>query len=248
MTRNQLLYGLLFLLAIIIGPIIFTQDWSSIDFSNTGEIGDTIGGITAPIIGFVSAVLVYLAFDAQVKANNRIQDQIELEQRRRREDIVLREVEESIRNLKDDIKEFSYPTKQTSVMITGVQGIHQFLEICSRNFEENYNHGEVFLSPYHIHLDSLLESSINIYFKIENSDFQDELKDYLQKLWYGLVSSNIITPFRKPMRKIKEGENKSNNMCPVCDSFHLYIPGIFFFKINFINDKYLELKKKFEYI
>lgn len=43
--------------------------WSSWDFSNTGQIGDTIGGITAPVINLIGAILVYISFDAQREAN-----------------------------------------------------------------------------------------------------------------------------------------------------------------------------------
>jgi hypothetical protein len=39
------------------------------NFSDTGEIGDTIGGLTAPIIGIVGTLLVYYSFQAQLKAN-----------------------------------------------------------------------------------------------------------------------------------------------------------------------------------
>lgn len=50
-------------------PILFTRGWSGIDFSGTGGIGDTIGGITAPFINGLAAILVFLAFKAQIKAN-----------------------------------------------------------------------------------------------------------------------------------------------------------------------------------
>src|SRR6056297_241134 len=39
------------------------------DFSDTGQIGDTIGGITAPIINIIGAFLVYISFQAQITAN-----------------------------------------------------------------------------------------------------------------------------------------------------------------------------------
>ncbi|MBF9255635.1 hypothetical protein I2I11_20225 [Pontibacter sp. 172403-2] len=42
------------------------RDWIK---HNAGQIGDTIGGITGPIINFVAGVLVYLSFKAQIKAN-----------------------------------------------------------------------------------------------------------------------------------------------------------------------------------
>ena len=42
---------------------------SSFDFSNSGQVGDTIGGITAPILNLIGAYLVYISFQAQLEAN-----------------------------------------------------------------------------------------------------------------------------------------------------------------------------------
>ncbi len=39
------------------------------DFSKSGQIGDTIGGVTAPFINGLAAILVFIAFKAQIKAN-----------------------------------------------------------------------------------------------------------------------------------------------------------------------------------
>ena len=46
-------------------------------FEDTGEIGDTIGGITAPFLSFFGAILIYLALKAQIEANNAITKQFE---------------------------------------------------------------------------------------------------------------------------------------------------------------------------
>jgi len=50
---------------------LFTRPslFNSWDFSTTGQIGDTIGGITAPIINLLGALLVYVSFKAQIEAN-----------------------------------------------------------------------------------------------------------------------------------------------------------------------------------
>jgi hypothetical protein len=47
---------------------IFTRPalFASFDFSESGQIGDTIGGITAPIINLIGAYLVYISFQAPV--------------------------------------------------------------------------------------------------------------------------------------------------------------------------------------
>ncbi len=54
-------------------PFIFTRStlFSSLDFSATGQIGDTIGGITAPFMGLVGSILVFLSFKAQTDMNRK---------------------------------------------------------------------------------------------------------------------------------------------------------------------------------
>lgn len=49
--------------------LLSSTPWSIVDFSETGQIGDTIGGISAPICSLVGAILVFYSFKAQVIAN-----------------------------------------------------------------------------------------------------------------------------------------------------------------------------------
>ena len=72
---------IMLLVLILLLPFFITRTLGFIDFSETGQIGDTIGGITAPIIGFVSAILIFVSFRAQIKAN-KIQFEIILEDRK----------------------------------------------------------------------------------------------------------------------------------------------------------------------
>ncbi|QXP72552.1 hypothetical protein H0I31_02285 [Tenacibaculum sp. AHE15PA] len=50
---------------------VFTRPFilKNFNFSETGQIGDAIGGITASIINLIGAVLVYISFKEQIKAN-----------------------------------------------------------------------------------------------------------------------------------------------------------------------------------
>lgn len=59
------------IILIFLMPLILTQGafYSIFNFSETGPIGDTIGGITAPFIGLLGATLVYISFEEQRKAN-----------------------------------------------------------------------------------------------------------------------------------------------------------------------------------
>ena len=72
LSRNANLIFFIAALCTICSPIILTQFtlFPQIDFSQTGPIGDTIGGITAPVINLFAALLVFLAFREQVKAND----------------------------------------------------------------------------------------------------------------------------------------------------------------------------------
>lgn len=60
----------------LFSPVFFTRALTSISYATTGQIGDTIGGLTAPVIGIMGAVLVFLALVAQVRANEQVQKQI----------------------------------------------------------------------------------------------------------------------------------------------------------------------------
>lgn len=77
-----------FLLAITL-PYLLTNWNSGITFGLSGSnpIGDTIGGTTAPVIGLVGAILVYLTLKEQIKANQRILDQFELNENDKKESI-----------------------------------------------------------------------------------------------------------------------------------------------------------------
>jgi len=69
-------YVLIFaILWLVVAPIILTQ-FSIVDFTGTGQIGDTISGISMPIISLVSAFLIYLSFKAQIQANRKMNKQI----------------------------------------------------------------------------------------------------------------------------------------------------------------------------
>lgn len=72
-SNKALLWSAVFIGALIIVicflPYLFTH-FSILDFSNTGQIGDTIGGIMSPFVGIIAAVLTFMAFWIQYKAND----------------------------------------------------------------------------------------------------------------------------------------------------------------------------------
>lgn len=55
----------------IVAPFLFTRDFGWESFEDTGQIGDTIGGITAPIIGILSIYLLYRTLKEQNEFNQK---------------------------------------------------------------------------------------------------------------------------------------------------------------------------------
>lgn len=60
---------------VLVLPWIFVQPSFFPSFMGKGEIGDTIGGITAPFLSFFGSVLVYLALKSQIDANEEFKKQ-----------------------------------------------------------------------------------------------------------------------------------------------------------------------------
>ncbi|GHT39587.1 hypothetical protein AGMMS49965_06040 [Bacteroidia bacterium] len=71
---------LLIVIIILFLPALITGNyWLGIDFTHTGEIGDTIGGIISPFVAIAAAVLTFIAFWVQFKANQQQREDIALE-------------------------------------------------------------------------------------------------------------------------------------------------------------------------
>lgn len=65
---------------ICIFPVLLTQtSYCLFDFRDTGQVGDTIGGIMGPFIAIAAAILTFLAFWVQYKANEQQRKDIVLE-------------------------------------------------------------------------------------------------------------------------------------------------------------------------
>ena len=67
--------GVIILFALF-APIIFTRP-GLIDFTETGQIGDTIAGTMGPFIAIAGVIVTFLAFLMQKKANDILSSQYE---------------------------------------------------------------------------------------------------------------------------------------------------------------------------
>lgn len=109
---------------LILMPILTTQlDWF-FDFTTTGNIGDTLGGATAPVIGVISALLIYFSFRAQISANRIIQNQINQQRKEDNEKKEFNYQMEIYRNIQNSIENFSY--KRSKDEYHGIDAITKY--------------------------------------------------------------------------------------------------------------------------
>ena len=102
----------LLVVAVCFLPIVFVQPgW--IDFTQTGQIGDTIGGTMGPFIAIIAAFLTFIAFWVQYEANIK-----------QREDIAIERIEGKFYKMLD-----VYSDMSNSFSIRGVQGKEAFTEL-----------------------------------------------------------------------------------------------------------------------
>lgn len=113
---------------IFVSLYIFTRPASSEiwDFSNTGSIGDTIGGITAPIIGLIGTVLLIYTFREQYIANKRQDDllkNIELQKIFERHLMLLDDLEKKLKDI-----EFTIEISPTPISYRGISALDQYVK------------------------------------------------------------------------------------------------------------------------
>lgn len=209
-------------LILFIIPYVFTRKWGVLPIEN---VGDTIGGITAPFLGFFGSILVYLALKSQVDANEQVRLQFEKQEQSSTVSYRLSNLYEKIKIIREELNNFyysylnhNYPGSPKKFNYQGVQAIHNLLD----QSRENY-FGKIIKSPYELEpklgeLKSLIIFFLSTVEEINTDKVIDEKdkKELINNMNY-LFDSKIKTCFN-PMEKYK---SKHNNPCPEnCGNFH----------------------------
>jgi hypothetical protein len=205
-------------LVILVMPFLLTGHFlhERFDFRETGQIGDTIGGITAPFLNLIGAFLVFYALQAQVKANELIQDQID-------KDTEANELENEAQNLNqlysyltDNINSFHFKTlpleqlKNTDIIATDIEFsggeafYHLFSQIrCHYHGSQEELHGNQAVSE----LLSVLKMMDLLLDKLKKTKSKN--KEILTTLVKHLFEYKIITRIR--------GENEEDLQVIFCE-------------------------------
>lgn len=233
-TTNKILILLFTGIALVIfAPYIFTRELGLISFKDTGTIGDTIGGITAPITSLIGSTLVYFALKAQIDANRLIQNQIETQ---RAEDIVRKKIQylnEQVNLVRSDINEFSYSYKESvrgetsdrkqKFNYLGADAINEFIE--SLRYVGEKHEEDVFkTNPKLTELLNLLDIIKSLLAKIEATDIPTDDKQFFKSL----ISYQFNSKVRPAFTTNEKHRTKNTKVCDKCGKHHFGIPDKLF--------------------
>jgi len=117
--------GAILLIYGILMGITYQKLWQFNAWNDTGQIGDTIGGMSSPVMGLIGAILVYKSFEAQRDANKIQSDALEEERSRNNDLNKFNQIVALIEDIKVQYESFEIKGK---MMITGEEKIHIGIE------------------------------------------------------------------------------------------------------------------------
>lgn len=185
------------IMGVFILPYSLTQYHSGIDFTETGQIGDTIGGITAPLIGFISAALIYLSFLAQRQANKLQWESIKRETAINNLDKIqnsLEAVSSELETLQVDqlyggFRILADGKYSPSLFTDSFKSVIKKVSLYSRNYCFLYNRYR------ELNLDKSLEEHYRFYLEQENTLFYARfvsIHDHIRTYQVGLQEGKIL--------------------------------------------------------
>lgn len=203
----------------IFAPLLFTQGLTQFDFTETGQIGDTIGGTTAPIIGILGSILLFYTLWEQIQFNKK-QNKFNEEQEnfnRKQMDI------SSDEQFKSTF--FNLLQVQRDIL-QRISGTFEILDGACINVKRYDSNGVDFFKASKTQLNL-------IYLALDNTDFYSGYNSEDAYLANESMQEHIIMGSNLPEEIEAENEKLINET---------HIP----FKIAYINDKYGISKKSHE--
>lgn len=208
-----------FLIAFVLPAILIRPSFTKfLDFSTSGQIGDTIGGIAGPILNFVGLILVYFSFQQQLKANNLQLKLIENEKEKNFQEKNFQTLLNLFNNFKDQslqipIKEIfhKYPNKE-----------------CDEVFVNNKTYTT-------LEVKYLLDLAVFFLEKLEELNISLQDKEYFNTIFISHFYSN----YDVFLRSIKEKQE----ICNICKKIH-HTPKVLKDVLVRIKKKILIFEKK----
>lgn len=169
----------------LLSPFFITRCYNVLDFTSTGTIGDTIGGITAPFINIIGAILVFLALKAQIQANVLVQKQISDQVEEKKLQLESDQLNKLYENLKSSIDNFTYTTLDTwelrneeNVELKGSEAFYQLFQDLYCN-ALHLDEDSLKVNPKITEVISILKICNTLLIKIQDSKVADKEILYL---------------------------------------------------------------------
>lgn len=178
------------------------------DLSNKGEIGSAIGGMTAPILNLIGAILIYCSFDEQSKANQ-IQRKALEEQRKALEEQRKLQLKQQLENCFFQLlTNFSAIVRDMDIQSstdcsTTHSGrdcfkfwIKKLNDDFKSNLKTNKTMASCFIETYETYrhdLQPYFYNTFTILFYIDNYNIEDQtLKEHLVKIFHANLSDHEL--------------------------------------------------------
>lgn len=184
LIKNGTLVLFIGIALVIIFPLILTlEKISFISFKDTGDIGDTIGGITSPITSIIGSILVYFALKAQIDANIQIQKQLKKQDEEKALSDKINFINNRINLLKEEINGFyySYKRDEKDQKVINYKGSQAIFQLLNRNKSEcklvKLERTIYEVEPKFVELKSLLDYFSDTVIFIDKEDFKNSKND-----------------------------------------------------------------------
>lgn len=209
-------------LLLFIIPYLFTQPWGILPIE---DVGGTVGGVTAPFLGFFGSILVYLALKAQVDANNLIQQQFEVQREETLKNDRMQLFNYKMKTIKKEIDNFNYLyTNQEytggprHIHYKGSQAIYYLL----KNSKDSY-YGKVERTPYELEPKLLELKSLLVFLKLTIEEIIDEdlIDDPNKKELFKIIEFIFESKLRGNFMSMEKFKSLHNEKCPHnCGNYH----------------------------
>ncbi len=161
--------------------------------SSPGEIGDTIGGITSPLIGLLSAILIYITLNEQIKANELLNNQINHDNR-------IKQISELLKTANEIVSSMRYHDNIADKRYYGEEALRVCLERICRSHENidairgAYNYEKV-KNVLHF-----FQRTANLTMNITKFEEKETYSILFQELYYSKYK-NELTLFSVPCQE-----------------------------------------------
>lgn len=196
-----------------------------------GTVGDTIGGVTAPISGLIGSILIYLALKAQIDANGIAQQQIIENEKQEAIKHELDQIQQLFTFFENSIKNFTYELKLTDssrigTIMYGRRAIKCFLQDIE-DMKINLHDDELILKQDGVkEILSILKSAKLFLEKVQASDISDMDKSFYKQLIYHELLFGVF-----PDSEIESIKNIKLNQCEICSISHGSYPPVLYDEI-----------------